>query len=78
LSVLLYGCKTWLSSWWEENRLRVLENEVLRKVFGHKRDVVTGDGKDCIKWSFMNCKSHKILFGLSNEEELDGRGKYYV
>jgi hypothetical protein len=62
----------------EENRLRVLQNEVLRKVFGHKREVATGGGKDCIKWSFMNCKSHQILFGLSNEEELDGRGKYHV
>jgi hypothetical protein len=27
----------------EEHRLRVLENRVLRKVFGPKRDEVTGD-----------------------------------
>jgi hypothetical protein len=47
----------------EENRLRELENVVLREVFGHKRDVVTGDGKDCIMWSFMNCTYHQILFG---------------
>jgi len=28
---------------WEERRLRVFENRVLRRVFGHKRDEVTGE-----------------------------------
>jgi hypothetical protein len=27
----------------EEHRLRVLENRVLRRIFGPKRDVVTGE-----------------------------------
>jgi hypothetical protein len=28
---------------WEEHRLRVLENSVLRRLFGPKRDEVTGE-----------------------------------
>jgi hypothetical protein len=37
LSVVLYGCETWSLSLWEEHRLRVFENRVLRRNFGPKR-----------------------------------------
>jgi len=40
--VVLYGCETWLLTLREERRLRVSENRVLGKVFGPKRDEVTG------------------------------------
>jgi hypothetical protein len=30
----------------EENRLRVFENRVLRRIFGLKRDEVTGEWKE--------------------------------
>ncbi|KAJ4450908.1 hypothetical protein ANN_02342 [Periplaneta americana] len=43
LPVLLYGCETWTLTLREEHRLRVSENKVLRKVFGAKRDEVTGE-----------------------------------
>jgi hypothetical protein len=36
--VVLYGCKTWSLTLREEHRLRVLENRVLRRIFGPKRD----------------------------------------
>ena len=42
LSVVLYGCETWSLALREERRLRVFENRVLRRVFGLKRDAVTG------------------------------------
>jgi hypothetical protein len=42
LPVFLYGCETWSLTWREERRLRVLENRVLRRIFGPKRDEVTG------------------------------------
>jgi hypothetical protein len=42
LPVVLYGCKTWSLTLREERRLRVFENRVLRRVFGPKRDEVTG------------------------------------
>ena len=43
LPVVLYGCETWLLTLKEERRLRVFENRVLRRIFGPKRDEVTGE-----------------------------------
>jgi hypothetical protein len=43
LSVVLYGCETWSQRLREERRLRVLENRTLRRIFGRKRDEVTGE-----------------------------------
>ena len=40
LPVVLYGCETWSLTVREEDRLRVFENKVLRRVFGPKRDDV--------------------------------------
>jgi hypothetical protein len=45
----------------KEHRLRVFENRVLRRIFGPKRDEVTG--KNYIMRSLMICTSHTILFG---------------
>jgi hypothetical protein len=42
LPVVLYGCETWSVTLREEHRLRVFENRVLRRIFGPKRDEVTG------------------------------------
>jgi hypothetical protein len=39
----LYGCETWSLTLREELRLRVFENRVLRRIFGPKRDEVTGE-----------------------------------
>ena len=36
------GCETWSLTLREERRLRVFENRVLRRIFGLKRDGVTG------------------------------------
>jgi hypothetical protein len=43
LPVVLYGCETVSLTLWEEHRLRVFENRVLRRIFGPKRDEVTED-----------------------------------
>jgi hypothetical protein len=43
LPVVLYGCETWSLVLREEYRPRVFENRVLRRIFGPKRDEVTGD-----------------------------------
>jgi hypothetical protein len=40
--VILYGCETWSLTLRGEHRLRVFENRVLRRIFGPKRDEVTG------------------------------------
>jgi hypothetical protein len=43
LPVVLYGCETWSLTLRGEHRLRVFENRVLRRMFGPKRDEVTGE-----------------------------------
>ena len=43
LFVVLYGCETWSLILREKRRLRVFQNRVLRRVFGPKRDEVTGE-----------------------------------
>jgi hypothetical protein len=41
--VVLYEYETWSLTLREEHRVRVFENRVLRRIFGPKRDKVTGD-----------------------------------
>src|SRR5215472_9585799 len=43
LHVVLYGCETWSLTLREEQRLRVFENRVLRRIFGPKKDEATGE-----------------------------------
>jgi len=48
LPVILYGCEAWSLTLREERELRVFENMVLRRIFGPRRDEVTG------KWRLHN------------------------
>jgi hypothetical protein len=43
LPVVLYGSETWSLTLREEHRLGMFENRVLRRIFGPKRDDVTGE-----------------------------------
>ena len=43
LPFVFYGCDTWSLALWEERKLRVFENMVLRRIFGLRRDEVTGE-----------------------------------
>jgi hypothetical protein len=47
--LVLYGCETWSLTLREEHRLRVFENRVLRRIFGAKRDEVTGEWRKLLK-----------------------------
>jgi hypothetical protein len=38
LPVVFYGFEDWTLTLMEEDRLRVFENKLLRKIFGAKRD----------------------------------------
>jgi len=41
LPVVLYGCETWSLILWEERKLSLFENMVLRRIFGPRRYKVT-------------------------------------
>jgi len=43
--VVLYECDTWSLTLREEHWLRVFENRVLKRIFGPKRDEITGEWK---------------------------------
>jgi hypothetical protein len=58
--VVLYGCETWSLTLREESRLRVFETRVMRRVFGPKRDEVTGEWRDLHNWKLND------LYSLSN------------
>jgi hypothetical protein len=46
LLLVLYGCENWSPTLREEYRLRIYENRVLRRIFGPKRDEVTGEWRE--------------------------------
>jgi hypothetical protein len=60
LPVVLYGCETWSLTLWEECRKRVLVNRVLRRIFGPKRDEVTGE------WRKVHNEGLNDLYCLSS------------
>ena len=43
LLVVLYGCETWSLTLWEERKLRLFEDMVLRRIFGPRKEEVTGE-----------------------------------
>jgi hypothetical protein len=59
----LYGCEIWSLKMWKERRLRVFENRVLGRIFGPKRNEVTGEWIKPHNEELMICTAHQILFG---------------
>jgi hypothetical protein len=60
LPVVLYGCETWSLTLREERRLRVFENRALRRVFGPRREEVTGE------WRKLHNEELNDLYSLPN------------
>ena len=60
LPVVLYGCETWSLTLREERRLRVFENRVWRRVFGSKKDEVTGE------WRKLHKEELNDVYSLPN------------
>jgi hypothetical protein len=58
----------------EERRLRVLENRVLRRIYGPKRDGVTGEWRRLHNEELNDLYSSTNIVRGSNREEQNGRG----
>jgi hypothetical protein len=56
----LYECETWSFTLREEHRLRVFKNRVLRRIFGPKRDQVTGE------WRRLHNEERNDLYSSPN------------
>jgi hypothetical protein len=56
--MVLYGCEKWSLTLREEGRLRVFGNRVLGRIFGPKRDEVTGE------WRKLHNEELRDLYSL--------------
>jgi uncharacterized membrane protein len=63
LLLALYECETWSLTLREERRLRVFENRVLRRVFGPKRDEVTGEWRKLHNEELSDLNSLRNIVG---------------
>ena len=57
LLVVFHNCETWSLASREEHRLKVFENKVLRKIFGAKKDKITGEWR-----KLHNAEIHAVFF----------------
>jgi hypothetical protein len=62
LVLVLSGYETWSLTLGEENRLRVFESMVLRRILGRRGRKWWETGKDYIMWSFITCTPHHQIF----------------
>ena len=60
LPIVLYGCETWSLTLREERKLRMFENMVLRRIFGPRRDEVTGE------WRRLHMEELNDLYSSPN------------
>jgi len=72
LPVVLYGCETWSLTLTDERRLRVFENMVLRRVFGPKRDEVTGEWRKLHNEELNDLYSQYCAGGKIEKNEIGG------
>jgi len=60
LPVVLYGCEVWSLTLREERKLWVFENMVLRRIFGPRREEVTGE------WGRLHNEELNYLYSSTN------------
>ena len=87
LHVVLYGCETWSLKLRKERKPRVFKNRVLRRVFGPKRDEVTGEWRKLHEelsnlYSLLNIvravKSRRMRWAEHVARMGEGRGVHRV
>jgi hypothetical protein len=74
LHVVLNECETWSLTLREELRLRVFENRVLR-IFGPKRDEVTGEWRKLHNKEFHNLYSSPTIVRVTKSRRMRWAGQ---
>jgi hypothetical protein len=74
LPVVFYGCETWSLALREDHRLRVFENRVLREIFGHRTDEVTGEWRGIHTEELYALYSSPNNIQVSDQQEREGQG----
>jgi hypothetical protein len=69
LSVALHECETWYLTLKEGRRLKVFDNRMLKRIFGSKRDEVTGEWRKLHKEELNDLYSSLNIFRGSNKKE---------
>jgi len=62
LPLVLYGCETWSLTLREKDRLKVSESKVPRRIFGRRRDEVSGEGIKLHNEELNDMYSSPMLF----------------
>ena len=88
LPLVFYGCETWSLTLREEHRLRMVENRVLKRIFGPKRDEFRGEwrklhneelnGLYCSYSIFQVIKSRRIRWAGNVACMGERRGVYRI
>jgi hypothetical protein len=76
LWVVLYGCETWSLTLREKCRLSVFENTVLRRIFGPKREEVTGEWRRLHKEKLHALYSSNKYYSGDRLENTERGGAY--
>jgi hypothetical protein len=74
LPVVLYGCETWFLTLKEEHKLRVFEKRVLRRIFGPKRDRVTGGCRELHNEELHNLYSSPSIIRIIKSRRMRWAG----
>jgi hypothetical protein len=69
-------CETWSPTLREELRLRVFENRVLRRIFGPKRDEVTGGWRKLRDKEHCNLYSSHSIIRMTKSRRMRQTGHY--
>jgi hypothetical protein len=72
--VVLYWSENWSLILREEHRLRVLENRVLRRIFGPKRDEVTGGWRKLHNEELHNLYSSASIIRMIKSRRMSWAG----
>jgi hypothetical protein len=70
----MHVCETWSLTLREENRLRLFENRELRRIFGPKRDEVTGGWRKLHNEEFHNMNSESSIIIMIKSRKMRWAG----